>query len=297
MKYCPNCGAELPDEARFCTHCGSKQPEAPAIEPKEEAPAPQVVEEPIAKPAPQVVDNKKPTNQQMSPRQRYNYLVKNDEVFREIVVVRRKKYLFELIFLVVIVSWLVSMFVPVALFNGNNATAMGISTMSSLGKPLPHKTSAFDLIAIDAAAGKYALTPGGLSASFAIMFNIFGPIFCLLITALPFIKAFTGRGYVLKTYEEGKAKDLIKETVRPGWAMGILNIFMMAPALNLFFSAQGAEYEDGGDPYIFGEIEGLPSGFIVVVIIVLLMTAISIAFSVVIDNIISKKLKEFAKNM
>ena len=25
MKYCTNCGAQLPDDAKFCTSCGSPQ--------------------------------------------------------------------------------------------------------------------------------------------------------------------------------------------------------------------------------------------------------------------------------
>lgn len=27
MKYCPTCGAQLEDDARFCSNCGSKLPE------------------------------------------------------------------------------------------------------------------------------------------------------------------------------------------------------------------------------------------------------------------------------
>lgn len=29
MKYCPNCGAQLPDNARFCSVCGSQLGAAP----------------------------------------------------------------------------------------------------------------------------------------------------------------------------------------------------------------------------------------------------------------------------
>lgn len=284
MKYCPNCGAQLPDEARFCTSCGSKQPDAPGV----------AQPQPQAQPQPAQVTQ--PVNQEKSPRERYSELYKNDEVFREIVNVRRKKYLFELIFAVCLISWIVCMFTPVALFNGNNATSEGAMIMSSLGKALPYKTNAYDLIALDAAAGNKALTPGGLGSVFAGLFMFFGPVIIALSVALPLIKAFTGRGYVLKTYEAGKVKELIKETIQPFWAGGAFSLIMIVPALNLFISSNGEEYKDG-KTYLFGEIESIPSNFVVVIIVVVLLTAASIAATAVIGNLISKKLKEYAKNM
>ncbi len=280
MKYCPNCGAQLPDEARFCTSCGAKQPDAEAI--------------PQSQPAQPVVAQ--PVNGQKSPRERYNDLVKNDEVFREIVTVRRKKYLFELIFAVAFISWLVCMFVPVALYNGIDATSEGAMIMNSLGKTLPHKTCAYDLIALDAAAGNRSLNPSGLTSAFATMFMILGPMITAVSIALPLIKAFTGRGYVLKTYEEGKVKQLIKETVSPFWVGGAFSFIMIVPALNLFLSANGEKYDDG-KTYLYGHIESNPSGFVAVIIVVVLLTALSIAATAVIGNILSKKLKEYAKNM
>lgn len=51
MKYCINCGSPLPDEAKFCSNCGFRQPEKeqPKVEEPviEEAP---VVEEPVKEP-------------------------------------------------------------------------------------------------------------------------------------------------------------------------------------------------------------------------------------------------------
>ncbi len=284
MKYCPNCGAQLPDEARFCTSCGSKQPDAPG------AAQPQPQAQPQSAPVAQ------PVNHEKSPRERYSELYKNDEVFREIVNVRRKKYLFELIFAVCLISWIVCMFTPVALFNGHNATEQGAMIMNSIGKALPYKTNAYDLIALDAAAGNKALTPSGLGSVFAGLFMFFGPVFVALSVAMPLIKAFTGRGYVLKTYEAGKVKELIKETVMPFWAGGAFSLIMIVPALNLFVSSNGEEYKDG-KTYLFGEIESIPSGFVAVIIVVVLLTALSIAATAVIGSLITKKLKEYAKNM
>ncbi len=39
MKYCPNCGAELPGDANFCLRCGKPQATAPQDQPKTPPPA------------------------------------------------------------------------------------------------------------------------------------------------------------------------------------------------------------------------------------------------------------------
>ena len=275
MKYCPNCGVELPDEANFCPKCGAKQPsvQVEAVE----KPASQVASAPAAA-----------TNQQASPRQRYNDLVRNDEVFKEIVSFRRKKYLFELILASFFITWIVAMYTPVAVYSGDGANSAMLT--------YPYKVSPYALIYLDTLAGKSDLAPGGLSSSFAIVMMIAGWIFLVLFIALPLIKAFTGRGYVLKLYEEGKAKELIKESLRPFWAGALMNIFVLTPSLNLFIIATDPVYKDG-DNYIFGKIASIPSGFITVVIVAVLITALNIAATVVLGNIFSKKLKEYLKRL
>lgn len=58
MKYCINCGTQLPDEAKFCVKCGTPQPVAEAK--AEPAPAPVVEQAPEVTPTPvvQPVENK-----------------------------------------------------------------------------------------------------------------------------------------------------------------------------------------------------------------------------------------------
>ena len=53
MKYCINCGSPLPDEAKFCSNCGFRQPEKeqPEVEEPELNETP-VVEEPVKEPEP-----------------------------------------------------------------------------------------------------------------------------------------------------------------------------------------------------------------------------------------------------
>ena len=283
MKYCPNCGTQLTDDANFCPNCGSKQPNMGNVA--------QPVIQPVVnnQPQPQV-------NQVKSPGERYQELAKNDEVFKEIIKVRRKKYLFELIFLVFFIAWLVAMSVPVVLFNGNNAPIDGAQTMAALGKPLPYEANTFDLIMIDAAKGGKALAPGGLSAVFAVCEVIFGIIFSILLAVFPIIKAFTGRGYVLKLYEEGKAQQLIKESTQPYIVGGIMIIATIFGPLNFFLSAVNVEYK-AGDTYIFGEIEAIKSGFITICVVVAILAALTIAATIIINNLVTKKLREMAKNL
>ena len=52
MKFCHNCGAQLPDGTKFCTSCGTKQELQPVPAPvAEPAPAP-VYTAPVEEPAP-----------------------------------------------------------------------------------------------------------------------------------------------------------------------------------------------------------------------------------------------------
>lgn len=280
MKYCPKCGAELPDEANFCPKCGAKQPAFEVNEP---------VEENKLEVAPAKVAE--PQTQSMNPRQRYNYLVKNDEVFKEIVVFRRKKYLFELIFVSFFITWLVAMFTPIAVYSGKNVSTEGMYYLT-----YPYKVSPYSLIYLKQLAGNRSLAPGGLNDVFAMMMLIFGYIFMVLLIVLPLVKAFTGKGYVLKQYEEGKVKELIQDSIRPFWVGALFNVVVLTPAINLFFIAHDPTYREG-DVYLFGEIKSIPSAFVVVILVGLFITAINIVLTVVLGNVFSKKLRTMLKNL
>ena len=283
MKYCPNCGAELPDEANFCPKCGAKQPDAQVEK---------AVEQPAQAPVAQT------PNQEASPRQRYNDLVKNDELFKEIVNVRKKKYLFELICAAFFITWLVAMFVPVAKLTGNEMSAEGAYILSGLGITLPHEFGPYDLIELDTLSGNKALTPGGLNSVYAVMMMIIGIILLVLSIGFPFIKAFTGRSYVLKQYEEGKVKELINESTKPFIVGSLFNIIVLVPSINLFIATNDINYVyKDSSRYIFGEMESIPSGFIAVIIVSLIMTALVLAASIVICKLLSRKLRELAKNI
>lgn len=52
MKYCPNCGAQLPDNAMFCSACGARfgAPQQPYQQPQYQQPQ---YQQPYQQPAPQ----------------------------------------------------------------------------------------------------------------------------------------------------------------------------------------------------------------------------------------------------
>ena len=53
--FCTNCGAQVPDGSKFCTHCGSPIAAAPAPAPAPVPPAPAPEPEPVATPTPEPV--------------------------------------------------------------------------------------------------------------------------------------------------------------------------------------------------------------------------------------------------
>ena len=80
MKYCPNCGHQLNDDAKFCVSCGTMQPvinkptPAPEVKPVVEekpvqeptptpAPTPAPEERPVEQPAPTPAPEEKPVEQ------------------------------------------------------------------------------------------------------------------------------------------------------------------------------------------------------------------------------------------
>ena len=283
MKYCPSCGKQLPDEAKFCPSCGAKQPNM----------GNDGGNNVVVNSQPEIC-SAQPINKEKSPRERYNELFQNDEFFKTVVVTRRKKFLLEFIFILFIVPWLVSLFTPVVLFTGNNATGEGAQMMAAVGMGLPYQASAFDFIEIDALSGSKAIAPGSMSAVYSVVELIFGIIFTALLAAMPLIGAFTGRGYVLKLYEGGKVDQLYKETVQPPFAGGVICLMTLVAPMNLYLSSMNAEYESG-KTYLFGEVTGITSGFIVVIVVVVLTAVLSIAGVVIGNAIASKKLKTLYK--
>ena len=226
MKFCPKCGTPLQDDDKFCPKCGTPQPGVVA---QNNEPQVENKEAPLSE--------NKPNNQNMSDGERYDYLMEHDETFHELVMYRRKKYLFELTYVLFFISYIVAMSVPVAYLNGVNVHPTGQYMLA-----YPYGVSPFTLNYLQSIKGHYKLNPGSLSNAITVVSMVMGIIFTLLCIAMPFIKAFTARGYVLKQYEQNK-KQIIQESMKLTAAPAILNLAMITPSLYIFFNVSLSEYK------------------------------------------------------
>ena len=272
MKYCVKCGAELPDDAEFCSKCGAAQ--------KEEVRKEQV----------------KPAEPQMSDSERYEHLVKTDPKFVDTVRVSRKVRLVGLINLLFVVPWIVNLFTPVGEFTGVGVTDEGRYIMSGLGKSFPVEFSAFGLRTYKTLAGRRALTPGGGLDSnvFPLMIFIFGFVFFALLILVALLG--NTKGYNLKTYEKDGGKTLYEDTKKSTLFLfgGFLAIVTLGAPLATYFNCTDINYPSDKS-YIFGRVDGIASGLITCVIVTIVFATIMIVVSAVLRSVILKKLDKYYK--
>ena len=290
MKYCPNCGSQLPDEARFCPNCGTKQPNmenAPAPQPApvvEPSPAPQP--QPAPAPAPQ-----EPA--QMTPAQRYNYLKQNDERFKATVKVSFILRFVGLVTLLYIIPWLVCYLVPVGTITGIDMSDYGRGLMT--GKTLPYNFSMYEVqfvLRTWAKVGNYKLTPGD-----ALRTNnmpgitwVFGFLFLPLLALVSIIG--NPRSYLLRTYEKDPNelyKALKNNTI---WIFGpCLSVVAMVNAIVTYANCKDLDYSDGSH-YFIGIIMENKAGLTAVIVVSVLFMILMIAGSIVPRIILFNKLKK-----
>ena len=288
MKFCPKCGAQLVDEARFCSKCGTKQPNM------ENAPAPQPapVVEPAPAPQPQPAQAQEPS--QMTPGQRYNYLKQNDERFKDTVKVIFLLKFVGLIGLLFIVPWLVNYLTPVGTITGIEMSSQGSLFMSSMGKSVPYNFSMYEvqfLLRPAVKAGGYKLTPGNaLSNVMPTVLWYFGFLFFALIALISMLGM--TKGYVLRTYEKDP-KELYKALKsNTTWIFGpFLSIATMIMAITTYINCKDLDYS-GGETYYFGVIMENKSGLIVCIVVTLIFAAIMIAGSIVLRSLLFKKINK-----
>ena len=268
MKYCTKCGAELPDDAQFCSSCGAAQ-NAEAKEVKE-------------------VKKEEAPIKQLSDSERYEQLVKNDPKFVDTVRVGRKAKLVGLLNLLFIIPWLVNIFSSVGIFTGINATMS-----APLGKDYPFGFTSLDLFHYIQVYG-YMGPSGGLQTSvFPIMIFILG----FILIPLFVLGAVLGnpKGYSLKTYEQDNGKTLylsIKKSTN--WFLGpAVSLMTLAAPLGTYLACIDLDYKD--KRYPFGEVKGNLSGFITCIVVTLIFVAIMISVSLVLRNLIIKKLDKYYK--
>ena len=294
MKFCPKCGTQLVDEAKFCPKCGAPQP---GMEPKEEPKVeetPKVEEKPVeeVKPAPA-------PEKTLSPRERYNNYLKNDECFRDAAKVIKAVSLISLINLLFIIPWLCSLLIPVGMFTGVNVSTQGMDYFNVLGASFPYEFSALSVrqFVQYADIGHNALTPGeSLQTNpSAIIMLIFRIIYVPLLVLLALLGK--TKSYILKVYEgpDGRA-NLLKTARKTNAIFGpFAALFTFSPALGTYLSCIDLKYDySDGKPYIFGEVDGILPGFIACIVITVIFAVIILVSQLVIAGVLyNKKLKKY----
>ena len=286
MKYCPNCGAQLVDEARFCSKCGAPQPNM------ENAPIPQPA--PAVAPAPVV--NQQP--EQMTPRQRYQYLIENDERFRETNKILLPLKLIGLIGLLAFIPWLVSYLVPVGTLTGIDVSDYGNNLMVASHQSFPHNFSVYEVqfvLRSWAKVGNYKLTPGN-----ALIDNIVPSIFwffSFIFFALIAVAAIVGnpKSYVLKTYEKNP-QELYKALKSSAlWLFGpALAFISMFNVIMTYVNCTDLDYSDG-KTYFLGIIVGNKGGLIASIVVTVIFIAVIVAASIVLRTLFFKKINKYYK--
>ena len=287
MKYCPKCGTPIDDEAKFCPKCGTPQPgfEAPRSEVKVEEPAEYNI----------LNDTK------VSDSEKFKYLMENDEMFRDIYQVSRKKRFFNFINLLYLIPFFVCMFSPIGVFTGNNVHPDGASIFSAMGWSFPHSFSPMTLQSIKSLMGNKALCPNSsVNGAIPIILFIFGLILIPLIAVFTAIG--TPKSYYLKTYQKpigGKAELLHFGKQNNGFLMGIIGcIFGFIASFNIYVGISDLDYakayeRSGGKLYLFGEISEISSSFITGIVLTVIFMVLIVVGIVVPSAIVIKKLNKY----
>ena len=236
----------------------------------------------------------------LSDGEKFNYFMENDEKFRDIYQVSRKKRFFNFINLAFLIPFFVCLFSPIGMFTGVNVHPDGAAIFNGLGWSFPHIFSAISINTIKNLAGNKALAPGSVNTAIPILLMVFG------LVLIPLIAVFTALGtpksYYLKTYlrPNGGAAELLKfGKQNNGFMMGIIGIiFGFFGMLNIYISVSGINYEkayqnNGGKIYLFGEVSGLSSGLIAGIIVSIIFMALIIVGIAVPTSLVTKKLKKY----
>ena len=278
MKYCQYCGTQLDDSAKFCPNCGAAQPEkvvAPqqqdeGIEPIKETTAPE---------------------QQGTPKERFDYLINNDERFKDIYRVTKIQNLFNLINILYLIPVFVCVFTPIGMFTGQNATSNTVPA-GTVFTPLT-------VMSFKKLAGNYSLCPdSNLNGIMPLMVFILSWILLVLIIVMS-IAGIT-KGYILKTYESEKGPQTLIQNCKKStnWIFGVgVSIVAFMSLLTQWIACDNnyakAYEKNGGKLYIFGEIAQIPGAIIPGLIVTILFVAVIVAGITVARKLFAKKLDKY----
>ena len=264
---------------------------------------------PVIVPEPVIVETKKDTTiekeianeplnmadekyKSMSPSERYSYLMKNDEAFKTIVKASRKKDLMSLSNLLFIIISFVCALMPYLVFTGVNVHHVGAEMMAAEGKNFPIYFGGLELFGYHTSTGNYALSPSdSLSGIFPFMIFLFGFLFEALFVLIAVLGS--TRGYKLKQYEKGGAKELIKSIGGARNFMGVLvGLFPVLGMITTYIVASDLKYESG-KTYIYGEIATYPEGLITAIIISAIIMVIMLVVGIIATVMYKKKINKY----
>lgn len=280
MKYCPNCGTQLDDSAKFCPSCGAAQP---GTEPVKQQPKEDEGLEPIKETS--------APEQQGTPRERFDYLIKNDERFRDIYRVTKIQNLFNLVNILYLIPVLVCLFTPIGMFTGQNAYTNTVPA-GTVFTPL-------DVFTYHNLAGNHTLCPdSNLNGIMPLIVFIFSWILLVLIIVMS-VAGIT-KGYMLKTYEgQNGSQTLIQNCKKStNWIFGVaVSIAAFMAMLTQWMACDNnyakAYEKNGGKIYIYGEIAQIPNAVIPGVIVTILFVVLIVVGITVPRVLFAKKLDKY----
>lgn len=286
MKFCPKCGEQINDDAKFCPKCGALQPGFEAEQKVE--PAPQQNYDVLSDP-------------KVSDGDKFKYLMENDEKFRDIYQVSRKKRFFNFINFIYLIPFFVCTLSPIGMFTGANVHPDGAAIFDGLGWSFPRTFSPVTLQTYISLMGNKALCPNsGVNGIVPILLFVFGLILIPLIAV--FTALGTPKSYYLKTYlkPNGGQEELLKfGKQNNGFFMGIIGtIFGFMAMLNIYIGVSGINYQkayqnNGGKLYLFGEIAGLQPSFVAGIILAIIFLVLIIVGIAVPTSIVTKRLNKY----
>lgn len=295
MKYCMNCGTELPDEARFCPNCGTKQPES--VEPVQkpvvqERPADEFNQEPTPN---HVVEQTAPTSS-YDEREEYNRLVRDEPKFVAIMKATTIKAFSSLANILVFIVWICYLAVPYITFTGEGVTG-GEYQLSVYGSyPVSvTKGQASLLYSVSKKLGKAFSPNSGLDSGIQAQYYI--PLFLgIIIIALTILGALLNglrKGYRLREYKKDNGQTMYKELkTKQQWVIGVLFcITLMGLSIIQKFGWGDLEYKDDHH-YYYGQITSNPANMVACIISGVICIILIIAITTVFHAIALKLTKK-----
>ena len=270
MKYCPKCGKEMDDDAKFCPKCGFVQPDNSDahIEPQQNL-------------------------EGMTDPEKFNYLLNNDEKFRDIYTITKRKKFFNFINLLFFIPMLVCLFTPIGVFTGaNHDPVRGILAY-------PEVFSAFTIREYFDLAGKYTLYPN--SSSSVGIFPLMLFILSFIMAALFVLTAVLGtpKSYYLKTYlkPNGDAELLKWAKQNTIWIIAVMMCIVSFMAmLSVYINISDLNYQkwytDHGTIFIFGEISTISGALVGPIVTTIMFTTMIVVGGVLSNSLMTKKLRE-----